>query len=175
MASSIGFRDSVSFLLTIQATGFLTVALVGLPPTEYASLRWTHLHAGLSRRYPPQCGFSSANLRIRARISSVTFGRPPRRRERQRPYNRKPARCQWMTVSGFTMTSTSLQRDQKWRIVVQNSRSKEFNAGRGRLRLSTATCCRSARISRAVSLRLWQKTRITAAMDRMNSVPNFLL
>src|ERR1700674_4829652 len=50
MASSIGFQDSVSFLLTIQATGFLTVALVGLPPTEYASLRWTHLHAGLSRR-----------------------------------------------------------------------------------------------------------------------------
>ena len=50
MALSIGFRDSVSFLLTIQATGFLTVALVGLPPTEYASLRWTHPHAGLSRR-----------------------------------------------------------------------------------------------------------------------------
>jgi len=41
-ASSIGFRDSVSFLLTIQATGFLTIALVGLLPTEYASLRWTH-------------------------------------------------------------------------------------------------------------------------------------
>jgi hypothetical protein len=52
MASSIGSQDSVSFLLTIQATGFLTVALVGLPPTEYASLRWTHQHAGLSRRTP---------------------------------------------------------------------------------------------------------------------------
>src|SRR5215510_5725516 len=50
MASSIGSRDSVSFLLTIQATGLLTFTLVGLPPTEYASLRWTHLHAGLSRR-----------------------------------------------------------------------------------------------------------------------------
>jgi hypothetical protein len=50
MASSIGSRDSVSFLLTIQATGFLTFTLVGLPPTEYASLRWTHQHAGLSRR-----------------------------------------------------------------------------------------------------------------------------
>jgi hypothetical protein len=50
MALSIGFRDSVSFLLTIQATGLLTVTLVGLSPTEYASLRWTHQHAGLSRR-----------------------------------------------------------------------------------------------------------------------------
>ena len=28
----------------------LTFTLVGLLPTEYASLRWTHLHAGLSRR-----------------------------------------------------------------------------------------------------------------------------
>src|SRR5215471_7450221 len=52
MASSIGSRDSVSFLLTIQATGLLTFVLVGLPPTEYASLRWTHQHAGLSRRTP---------------------------------------------------------------------------------------------------------------------------
>ena len=52
MALSIGSRDSVSFLLTIQATGFLTFTLVGLIPTEYASLRWTHHHAGLSRRTP---------------------------------------------------------------------------------------------------------------------------
>jgi hypothetical protein len=53
MASSIGSRDSVSFLLTIQATGFLTFTLVGLPPTEYASLRWTHPHA---LRIPPHDG-----------------------------------------------------------------------------------------------------------------------
>ena len=50
MALSIGFPDSVSFLLTIQATGLLTVTSVGFPPTEYASLCWTHQHAGLSRR-----------------------------------------------------------------------------------------------------------------------------
>jgi len=50
MASSIGSQDSVSFLLTIQATGLLTFTLVGLAPTEYASLRWTHQHAGLTRR-----------------------------------------------------------------------------------------------------------------------------
>src|SRR5688500_8089581 len=50
MALSIGSRDSVSFLLTIQATGLLTVTLMGLPPTAYASPVWTLLHAGLSRR-----------------------------------------------------------------------------------------------------------------------------
>ena len=63
MALSIGFRDSVSFLLTIQATGVLTFTLVGLLPTEYASLRWTHQHAGLSRRTPTKPAFcSSPNL-----------------------------------------------------------------------------------------------------------------
>jgi len=34
---SIDFRDSVSFLLTIQATGPLTLALAGLTPAEYTS------------------------------------------------------------------------------------------------------------------------------------------
>jgi len=47
--------------------------------------------------------------------------------------------------------------------------------GRGRLRLSTATCCRRASTSRAVSLRLCQKTRTTASMDRINSRTNFSL
>ena len=37
MALSIDFRDSVSFLLTIQATGPLTFALAGLTPAEYTS------------------------------------------------------------------------------------------------------------------------------------------
>ena len=41
MALSIGFRNSVSFLPAIQATGLLTLAPVGLPPTEHASIRWT--------------------------------------------------------------------------------------------------------------------------------------
>src|ERR1700694_5401365 len=41
MALSIDSRDSVSFLLTIQATGPLTLALAGLTPAEYSSLDWT--------------------------------------------------------------------------------------------------------------------------------------
>ncbi len=42
MALSIDFPDSVSFLLTIQATGPLTFALAGLTPAEYTSLDWTY-------------------------------------------------------------------------------------------------------------------------------------
>jgi hypothetical protein len=46
MALSIGFLPFVSSTDAIQATGLLTVALVGLTPTEHASLCWTHQVAG---------------------------------------------------------------------------------------------------------------------------------
>ncbi len=68
-------------------------------------------------------------------------------------YRRKPARCHAMTVSGLTMRSASLQPDQNRWSAIQNSRSKEFNGGRGRFRLRTATCCRSAMTSTAVAVR----------------------
>jgi hypothetical protein len=42
MALSIGFLRFVSSTDAIQATGLLTVALVGLTLTEHASLCWTH-------------------------------------------------------------------------------------------------------------------------------------
>jgi hypothetical protein len=42
MALSIGFTSFVSSTRAIQATGLLTLAPVGLTPTENASLRWTH-------------------------------------------------------------------------------------------------------------------------------------
>lgn len=45
MALSIGFIRFVSSTDAIQATGLLTLALVGLTPTEHASLRWTHSSA----------------------------------------------------------------------------------------------------------------------------------
>jgi hypothetical protein len=59
MALSIDFRDSVSFLLTIQATGLLTLALTGLTPVEYTSLYWTYDHDPLYRFHQWQ-----ANLRV---------------------------------------------------------------------------------------------------------------
>src|ERR1039457_4507144 len=55
MVLSIGFRNSVSFLSAIQATGFLTLTPMGLPPTEHASLRWTHLSARLVQSRAALC------------------------------------------------------------------------------------------------------------------------
>ena len=44
----------------------------------------------------------------------------------------------------------------------------EIQFWRGRFRVSTATCCRRARTSRAVSLRLRKNTRIPTMNERMN-------
>ena len=45
MALSTGFISFVSSTNTIQATGLLTIAPMGLTPTEHASLSWTHSSA----------------------------------------------------------------------------------------------------------------------------------
>jgi hypothetical protein len=42
MALSVSFIRFVSSTDATQATRLLTLALVGLTPTEHASLRWTH-------------------------------------------------------------------------------------------------------------------------------------
>ncbi|MCU1335809.1 MAG: hypothetical protein JWO19_1390 [Bryobacterales bacterium] len=109
-------------------------------------------------------------------ISAVILALPgagPRDRERQ--YNRNPARCQLTTVSGFTISSTSAQRDQTLRNAVQNNRSIRLSLGRGRLRFRTATCWRKARISRARSVRHMKKTRTAVARSRMNRSMNLPL
>ena len=123
----------------------------------------------------PQVGFSSATRRINVRISAVVAGRPPPARDRHFQKSRNPARCQPTTVSGFTTIRTSVHRDQTRRNVVQNNRSHGFKRGRGRFRLRTATCCRSARISRAVSCRLRKKTRTAERRARMNWDTNLRL
>jgi hypothetical protein len=58
-------------------------------------------------RGAPQSGFAMLISRISRRISSGTFGLPPRRLDFQRQYNRKPARCQPTMMSGFTIASAS--------------------------------------------------------------------
>jgi hypothetical protein len=107
--------------------------------------------------------------RMRVRICSLTFGRPPRGRDRQRQYSRKPARCHATTVAGFTMTRTSDQHGQMLRRVVRKKRSGRPREGRGRLRLSTAICCSRARTSSEVSRRLRKKTRKAARNAGMKS------
>src|SRR5262249_26107457 len=51
-------------------------------------------------RGAPYKGFSALIRRINARSSASIFGWPPRERDFQRQYRRKPARCQRTRVSG---------------------------------------------------------------------------
>jgi hypothetical protein len=60
-----------------------------------------------SRRPPEWIDFR--HVRIRARTSRETVGRPMRPRLFQAQYERKTWRCQATTVSGLTMTSVVRQ------------------------------------------------------------------
>jgi hypothetical protein len=79
--------------------------------------------------------------------SSATWTRPPP------PVESKAGAMPADDSLWFDNEEDSAQRDQRRRRVVQKKRSPEFKGGRGRWRLSTATCWRRARISRAVSPR----------------------
>jgi hypothetical protein len=92
----------------------------------------------------PQPAFSMAMVRITFRISALIFGRPPRVRDRQRQYKRKPDRCHRMTLSGFPMARTPDHRGHTCRKVLQKNRSKRVSGGFGRWRLRNAICCRKA-------------------------------
>src|ERR1700719_1746855 len=58
-------------------------------------------------RGAPQSGLAMLISRISLRISGGTGGRPPRGRDFQRQYKRKPARCHLMTIAGLTIASAS--------------------------------------------------------------------
>src|SRR5438132_10388970 len=75
-------------------------------------------------RGAPHVEFSLAMRRISSRRPALMEGRPVRwRRESQVQYLRNPARCHWITVSGFTKTSTSDHLVHILRNATQNSRS----------------------------------------------------
>ena len=58
-------------------------------------------------RGAPHSGLARLIARISSRTSAETAGRPGRRLDFQRQYDRKPARCQRRTVSGRTTASAS--------------------------------------------------------------------
>src|SRR5258708_3184405 len=71
-------------------------------PTSMPSLRSSPWILGA-----PHNGLAMLISRISRRITNDTVGRPQRRRDFQRQYNLKPARCQRITVSGRTSASVS--------------------------------------------------------------------
>jgi hypothetical protein len=82
------------------------------PSMYFATLAWLIPIPSFSNspwmRGAPQRGFTSDIVRISARTSSGTEGRPRRRRLFHFQNRRKPWRCQAMTVSGFTGIAASV-------------------------------------------------------------------
>ena len=98
----------------------------------------------------PHNGFSLDILLIRSLVSRATRGRP---RFCRRLFNRqkslKPLRCQAITASGLTTTSTWAQSLHILERKTQNSRSAFVNRGRFIVRRRMASCCLSVTFSRA--------------------------
>ena len=88
------------------------------------------------------------NSRINCRISVDTAGRPGRRRDFQRQYSRKPARCQRKTLSGRMIASASQAFGNHRQIQPSTNLSSDQSVGRfGLRRCSTLICCRRASTS----------------------------
>src|ERR1017187_10024597 len=106
-------------------------------------------------RGAPQVELSVTMRKMRSRSSLLTHFLPAlaRCRESHVQYNLKPARCQRMTVSGWTRISTCLHLGQSRRKITQNNLSEVANRGFGCLRSKTPSCCRSARFSNRRSRR----------------------
>jgi len=85
MALSIGFRSSLSFPPAIQATGPLTLAPVGLSPTERASVCWTRIPISCSTNHQSKC----ANWEPAAAGPTAATSAPAAHLSQQR---RKPCR-----------------------------------------------------------------------------------
>src|SRR5215471_20012921 len=80
----------------------------------------------------PQPTLSRLRVRISSRVSFGTHGRPGRPcRTFQVQYQRKPRRCQSITVAGFTIHSAEHHRDQNWDNATQKRRSAGFSLGLG--------------------------------------------
>src|SRR5436190_22832988 len=81
-------------------------------------------------RGAPHNGFATLISRINWRISIDTAGRPGRRLDFQRQYDRKPARCQRSTVSGWMMASASRALGNNRQTQPRTSLSAAENTGR---------------------------------------------
>ena len=121
-------------------------------------------------RGAPHNGFARLMSRISWRISADSAGRPGRRLDFQRQYDRKPARCQRNAVSGRMMASASRVFGNP-QTQPRTNLSLAENGNRPTLsRRSTMICCRSTKISASSAPRdrNRSRTRLKISLMRPN-------
>ena len=90
----------------------------------------------------PHNGLAVLSSRISRRISKGTVGRPRQRLDFQRQYDRNPARCQRITVSGRTIANALLTMGNNRQAPPNISLSIELNGSfLGQARRRTLSCC----------------------------------
>ncbi len=127
---------------------FATVEMATSMPSFASSLRM---------RGAPQVTFACDILRIRLTTSRSSPGRPKRPGLLFRLQKRlKPSRCHRITVAGSAIARAFLQSAHPCERITQKVRSHTPRRRRRlpRVRMSTASCCRSARFSSASSRRV---------------------
>ena len=97
---------------------------------------------------PSPSRLSTLIRRISARRSTAICGRPPRERDFQRQYRRKPARCHRTRVSGRTIVMALRIAGNHRYSRMKNERSPSVSRTRPRtFRRNMMSCCRSAAFS----------------------------
>src|SRR6516162_398070 len=118
----------------------------------------------------PHNGLAVLISRISRRISKGTVGRPRRRLDFQRQYDRNPERCQRITVSGRTIANASLTMGNSRQAPANISLSMELKGSfLGQARRSTLSCCLSTTISASSAARDRKRSTITPKNNLLHS------
>ena len=118
----------------------------------------------------PHNGLAVLISRISRRISKGTVGRPRRRLDFQRQYDRNPARCQRITVSGRTIANALLTMGNNRQAPPNISLSIELKGSfLGQARRSTLSCCLSTTISASSAARDRKRSTIIPKNNLLHS------
>src|SRR6516164_3691735 len=118
----------------------------------------------------PHNGLAVLISRISRRISKGTVGRPRRRLDFQRQYDRNPERCQRITVSGRTIANALLTMGNSRQAPANISLSMELKGSfLGQARRSTLSCCLSTTISASSAARDRKRSTIIPKNNLLHS------
>src|SRR6516165_1189989 len=118
----------------------------------------------------PHNGLAVLISRISRRNSKGTVGRPRRRLDFQRQYDRNPARCQRITVSGRTIANALLTMGNNRQAPPNISLSMELKGSfLGQARRSTLSCCLSTTISASSAARDRKRSTIIPKNNLLHS------
>ena len=152
-AANLWARDDLALFRELNSPGLWSIfaqtqvrpGAVIIGQITLLTVRWAKAIPSLSNspwmRGAPQNGLARVICPMRAIVSGATLWRPALgARLFHFQKRRKPCRCQWITVSGWTSRSACLHRLQINESQTQRTRSEDSHRGRWAFRLRTRSC-----------------------------------